>query len=278
MDKSKSMTPIQSIRNDLERMSPQFKSVLPSNITPQKFIRTAMTSIQTTPSLMNVDRRSLFAEIMKCAQDSLLPNGDEAAIVPFKDQAKYMPMVKGILKKVRNSGELASITAQVVHENDKFKFWVDGDGEHLMHEPVMFGDRGKEIGVYALAKCKDGAVYIEVLTNEDLEKIKNVSRGKNTPWNGPFAGEMKKKSAIRRLSKRLPMSTDVEMIIKQDDDLYDFEEDRSPIEDKPETKDITKPQRLSKLMAEEAEADVIETYSEETEEPAQELSDDEVPI
>ena len=61
------------------------------------------------------------------------------------------------------------------------------------------------------------------MTKEDVEKIKQVSRGKNGPWSGPFAYEMWKKSAIRRLSKRLPMSTDLEHTIKADDNLYDLD-------------------------------------------------------
>ena len=81
-----------------------------------------------------------------------------------------MSMVGGILKKVRNSGELSSITAQIVYENDEFNYYIDADGEHISHRPNMFGDRGKRIGAYALAKTKDGAIYVEVMT----EKLKQL--------------------------------------------------------------------------------------------------------
>ncbi len=139
---------------------------------------------------------------MKAAADGLLPDGREAALVQFKDSVQYLPMVGGILKKIRNSGELSSITSQIVHKGDKFRYWVDGDGEHVEHEPLVFGERGEQIGVYALAKTKDGAVYIEVLTMAQIAAVKNVSRAKDGPWSGPFATEMHRKTAIRRLSKR----------------------------------------------------------------------------
>lgn len=221
---------IQVLRNTLTQMEPEFQAALPEHVSAKKFVRTAMTAIQTTPALMRADRRSLFGELVKCASDGLLPDGQEAAIVPFKDQAKYMPMVKGILKKVRNSGELASITAQVVYENDEFDYWVDTDGEHLTHKPKIFGDRGQKQGVYALAKTKDGGIYVEVLTSDDLKAIESASRGKNTPWSGPFRSEMEKKSAIRRLAKRLPMSTDLEQTIKADDEFYEFNKPEEPRE------------------------------------------------
>jgi recombination protein RecT len=241
---------IEVIRKNLTAMNDQFKAALPAHVSVSKFTRTAMTAIQTTPALLKADRRSLFAELTKCAQEGLVPDGQEAAIVPFRDQAKYMPMVKGILKKVRNSGELASITAQLVYENDEFEFWIDSDGEHLNHKPKIFGERGKRIGVYALAKTKDGAVYIEVMTEDDIAAIRKSSRGNNTPWNGPFASEMEKKSAIRRLSKRLPMSTDLEMTVKADDDFYDFDEQQADkkTEEKVVAEKTETPSRLEEML------------------------------
>jgi recombination protein RecT len=189
---------------------------------------------------------------MKAAQDGLLPDGKEAALVPFKGSVTYMPMLGGILKKVRNSGELASITAHVIYKNDQFRYWVDSDGEHVTHEPLLFGERGEACGAYALAKTKDGAVYIEVLTDKDLRAIENSSRSKEGPWTGPFRDEMKKKSAIRRLAKRLPMSTDVEQVIERDDEMYDI---TPPQNVEPEPKIVPKKTsaRLSKLV----EADIV---------------------
>lgn len=250
--KTKALTPIEDFRQNLSRMTDQFKAALPSHIQPEKFQRVVMTAIQNAPNLLEADRASLWNACVKCAQEGLLPDGREAALVPFGKQVQYMPMVAGILKKVRNSGELASITAQILHENDKFRYWVDSDGEHLEHEPLMFGDRGARIGVYALAKTKDGSVYVETLTLAQVNDIKKMARSK-TVWDGPFADEMWKKTAIRRLSKRLPMSTDLEMTVRADDELYDLK----PVEDKP----VQDASRLSKLIDKQSEQDAIPAQS-----------------
>jgi len=218
----KALDPAQQVRVDLNKMSHEFKNCLPDNVTPEKFIRVTMTAIQNNPSLLGCDKQSLFSSVMKCAQDGLLPDGREAALVPFAGKVQYMPMVGGILKKVRNSGELANINSQVVYTNDEFDYWIDETGEHLKHRPLLVGDRGVHRLTYAIARTKDEAIYLEVMSESQVQEVRKVSRAKNGPWDGPFADEMRRKTAIRRLSKRLPMSTDLETVIKRDDEMYDL--------------------------------------------------------
>jgi recombination protein RecT len=264
--------PMDEFRNSLKLLEPQFKMALPNHIPVERFIRVAQTAIQSNPHLLTLDRSSLFAACVKSAQDGLLPNGSEAALVPFKDKVQYLPMVGGILKKIRNSGELSSITSQLVYEKDEFKYWIDSDGEHLKHEPNMFVDRGDLIGVYALAKTKDGGVYIEVMTMAQVDDIKKSSRSNNGPWQGPFFTEMIKKSAIRRLSKRLPMSTDLESTLSADDDLYSFEQpkqDERPAQLAAPAVDKTKPTRLKKAMAKAKEESAIEVEAMQDEVPGE---------
>jgi len=253
--KTKALAPLEEMKQSLHKLEPQFKMALPPQIPVEKFVRVAQTAIQTNPDLLKADRTSLFAACMFAAQDGLLPNGKEAALVTFGGKVAYMPMLAGILKKVRNSGELSSITSQIVHQNDKFRYWVDGDGEHILHEPLMFGDRGDAMGVYALAKTKDGAVYIEVMDHGQVDAIRSVARSKNV-WDGSFGSEMWKKSAIRRLSKRLPMSTDLEQVIQRDDDLYDLKGGDLADPPPPEAPKKTKSSRLSKIIETTAEAEV----------------------
>lgn len=218
---TKAIAPIDEVRATLLRLTPEFKMALPPQVTPEKFIRVTLTALRANPDLLS-NRQSLYSAAMKCAQDGLLPDGRQAAFVKFGGDVVYMPMISGILQKIRNSGELAMITAQIVYSNDKFRYWIDSDGEHIEHEPLIFGERGALNGVYAFAKTKDGASYIDVMTKDEIEKVRNVSRAKDSgPWKTWFE-EMAKKSAIRRLSKRLPMSTDVQNVIEANDDLNDI--------------------------------------------------------
>lgn len=231
---SKMPAPYDSIVDGLNKMEGALRSALPVHIPVERFVRVCLTAVQMSPRLLQCDRKSLFMASLKCAQDGLLPDGRDAALVPFKDgkaskemgrevwAVQYIPMVFGILKKVRNSGELKSITSQVVHENDKF-FYRLGDDEKIEHEPLLDGDRGKPRLVYAVAHTNDGGIYREVMTVGEIEKVRQVSRAKDSgPW-VQWWSEMARKTVIRRLSKRLPMSTDLDDLIRRDDSLYDFE-------------------------------------------------------
>lgn len=225
-----------TIAQELEVLKPEIAKVLPEHVTPEKFMRVVATAIAQSPDLRQADRRSLLTSCVKAAQDGLLPDGREAALVIYNMKEKsggwtkkvqYMPMVAGILKKVRNSGELLSLSSNVVYEADKFRYWIDDAGEHILFEPnVTAEDRGRFLCAYAIAKTKDGGVYVEVMTRNQIEQVREVSRAKDSgPWKSWF-DEMSRKSVIRRLSKRLPMSTDLEVVIRRDDEMYDLSTQR----------------------------------------------------
>jgi recombination protein RecT len=209
--------PVQVIRQNLTAMAPELKAALPAHVTPEKFTRVAMTAIQNNPDLQNADRRSLFGAIVRLAQDGLLPDGREAALVLFGNKAQAMPMIAGILKKIRQSGDVAKISAQVVYEADHFvvRYGFDEDVEHI--PPALDKPRGKAIGAYATAVLSNGEKLLEVMSLEEIEKVRAVSRsGRNGPW-AAWWSEMARKTVMRRLSKRLPMSTDLEEDVFQRD-------------------------------------------------------------
>lgn len=218
---STALTPMEAVRGTLTKMNAEFRSALPPQIPVEKFIRTTLTAIQMQPALLDTDRRSLLGSCMKAAQDGLLCDGREAALVIFKGQAQYMPMIGGILKKMRNSGEIASISANVVYDNDKFDYEL-GDYERIEHKPFLGTERGKPIAVYAIAKTKDGAIYREVMSVAEVEKVRNVSRASgNGPW-VQWWDEMARKTVIKRIAKRLPSSADVDALIDHDNEVSGF--------------------------------------------------------
>ncbi len=219
----KAITPVEEFKINIGNMEDQFKAVLPKHIKSEKFVNVVVTAIRTNPKLLTYNRQSLFNACMDCAQDGLLPNGSEAALVPFKGNVKYMPMVTGITKKARNSGEIVTIDALVVYENDNYDVWVDEKGPHFKHKKSR-EDRGNIILTYAYAITKDGGVYHEEIDEKGMDAIQKCCKASDTPWKGPFKDEMRRKSALRRLCKyRLPSSTDMDSVIRRDDDLYDLD-------------------------------------------------------
>ncbi len=270
-EKSKALAPIDDLRNSLTKMAPEFKKALPSHISVDKFTRVLMTALQSNPDLVAANRHSFFSACVKCATDGLLPDGREAAFVVFKSKAGpmavFMPMVSGILKKIRNSGELLSLNPGIVYSKDEFNYFIDELGPHIKHSPAMTEDRGDLTHVYCSAQVKGGGIYLEVMSKAEIEKVRAVSKSKDSgPWVQWFE-EMAKKTVIRRLSKRLPVSTDVQAAIEADDQFYqvkEAEEIKQPKQQK------LKSSRLSKLVEEDEEPVINEGNSEEF----QELNDE----
>lgn len=235
---TKPIEPMTQLRAQMTALGPEIKNALPSHIKVEKFQRVVATVVQQQPDLLAADRRSLLGACMKCAADGLIPDGREAALVIFntktkikfnradgsegeKDQwikkVQYMPMMAGILKRIRNAGEIASVQAHMIYEKDHFviKRGLDDTIEHI---PLFPGDRGSPIGAYAVAKFKDGSdPQFEVMDITDIEKVRAVSKtGLFGPWKDWF-DEMARKTVFRRLSKWLPMDAEIEGLLTRDE-------------------------------------------------------------
>jgi recombination protein RecT len=221
---------LDKFRGQFEGRRAEIAGSLPAHIPYERFARVIMNAVAQNPDLLAADRGSLLTAAAKAATDGLLCDGREAALVIFNKKignewaksVQYMPMVAGILKKVRNSGELSTIVAKVVYAGDKFRNWIDDSGEHIEYEASDDQDREIVRRVFAMAKLKDGSIEVEVLTPADIEKIRNASRSKDKgPW-VDWWDQMAIKSAIRRLSKRLPLNTDLDDLMRRDEALYDL--------------------------------------------------------
>lgn len=234
--------PVAMFQAQIESRAREIQMALPAHITPDKFQRTVMTAVAQNPDLLKADRQSLILACYKAAQDALLPDGREAALVTFNTrqkvdgqwvtvkQVQYMPMVYGLRKKVLQSSEVVSLEVNVVYraevENGTFLYEV-GLEPPLRHRPSL--DLTAEetaddqiVAAYSIATMKDGTKSYEIMRRFEINKVRQVSQtgavGKTTrqgdpitpkgPWVDWFA-EMAKKTVMRRHAKTLPMSGDM---------------------------------------------------------------------
>lgn len=238
-------TQIDVLKNHLSSRADEFKLVLPGHITPEKFQRVVATAALQNPQLLECNRQSLLLACMKLAQDGLLPDGREAALVPFKVwnkdtrqttwQVQPMPMVYGLRKKILQSGDVLSIETGVV-------YLADLESGHFLYEvgmeppiryrpnlllPIEDTTDDKIVAAYSIAKIKNeagGRPYwsVEVMRRAEIDKVRQASQtgatgkttreGKAIPPKGPWVdwfGEMARKTVLRRHAKVLPMSGDI---------------------------------------------------------------------
>lgn len=198
----------------------EIASMLPSNITAEKFRNTAIAAVKQNLDLINCTRRSLMAALTKAALDGLLPDGREGVITPFKGQAVWNPMAHGLRKRLR---EIDSIIAdcQVVHANDKF-IWHQGDEPRIDHIPAQLGQpRGDMIGAYALFKREDGTIlHREVMDKIQIETTRKQSKAADSLMWTTFASEGYRKTVLRRGIKSVPVTETMADIIKRDDEEH----------------------------------------------------------
>jgi recombination protein RecT len=214
---------VADIRHNLGLMKDQFKACFPSQHHVDRFIRVVMTAVQqnadlTAPNL----RTSFYSACMRCAQDGLMPDGREAALVIYGGQnpgVQYQPMIEGLMKKLRNSGEI--VGAPKVHvwkEHDTFDYHL-GDDERISHKPLI-GERGMTMGAYSIVTLKSGGISREVMSIAEIKAIQARSRSPNKgPWQTDF-DEMCRKTVFRRHYKKLPKSTDLDNVLKADDETF----------------------------------------------------------
>lgn len=198
--------PVDSVRAALEKMRPQMAMALPKHITPERMLRVTMSAVQVNPKLLECDRTSLFSAVMSCCQLGLEPDGvlGQAYLIPFSGRVQFIPGYKGLIALARNSGEVISIEAHEVCENDDFDFAFGLNGR-LEHVPAR-GNRGAVTHFWAMARFKDGGYHYDVMTKEEVDAIRARSPGKNSdPWKIHY-NEMGKKTVIRRIAKYLPLS------------------------------------------------------------------------
>lgn len=243
--------PLVLLHSQLEKRAEEFRMVLPAHITPEKLQRTVITAAQQNPKILQANRRSLITACMKAANDALLPDGREAALVPFKTRVKddrgqwsdawlvqYMPMVYGLRKKILQSGEIRDIQTAVVYRQEieaGLFIYEEGTERTLRHKPLLdpaFEPRDEDIAAaYSIATFEDGSKSFEVMRRSEINKIrecsqtgatrdkKGAARQPSGPWVDWFS-EQARKTVMRRHSKTLPMSGDVLDVEASDDARY----------------------------------------------------------
>lgn len=209
----------------LEKHGPEIAMVLPQHVTPERLMRIAISEVRRNPKLANCSSASLLSAIFSCASLGLEPGGPlgHAYLIPYKEECTFQVGYKGMIDLARRSGQIESLSARVVCENDTFQYSF-GLHEDLIHQPAT-GERGELTHAYAVAKLKDGGVQFEVMDRLELEEVRDGSQGyqmarkynkKDTPWISNF-DEMCRKTVIRRLFKYLPVSVEIAKAVALDE-------------------------------------------------------------
>jgi recombination protein RecT len=181
-----------------------------------RFARVALTATFKQPKLLDCTQQSLFNCLLRLSELGLEPDGRRAHLIPYKDECTLILDYKGIAELIRRNGDVAYIHCDVVCERDHFDYRFGTHGK-LEHIPAT-GDRGPVLKAYSFIRLRDGTEEYDVMSTEDIERVRKRSRAANdgpwvTDWN-----EMAKKTVFRRHAKLLPLSPEIREMIESDDE------------------------------------------------------------
>lgn len=209
------VTPENRVAAYLEKMKPQIALALPRHLTPDRLARIALTTIRTTPKLLECSMESLMASVMQAAQLGLEPGMlGHCYIIPYGKEAQFIIGYRGMIDLARRSGEIQSINVHEVYANDyiKLTYGIEESLEHIpwhLREDVEAKESGALRGAYMVARFKDGGYYVHYMPKAEVDAHRKRSKAANNgPWVTDYI-EMVKKTVVRSAWKWLPISIDI---------------------------------------------------------------------
>lgn len=233
----------QDFRNGLEAFRDQLQKALADRIPVDTFIEVATTAWLDTPKLRECSPLSIMRAIRRAAQLRLRPDGEEAAIIPYKGKAELQPMFKGIVRTMLRTRTVKKIEARVAKAGDHFRY-AYGLNPLLEHTPAETEKRGETTYAYAIVWLTNGETQFEVIDRQELDGIQQWARGqrggKDTPAWEDRPDEMRRKIAVKRLAKYVEMDAEQAAVLRFDDaadrgiaDLVEIGDLNPEVEDRP---------------------------------------------
>lgn len=227
--------PLSPVAKWLAENEQKLAEILPSIVTPKRFIRVALTVYNKNPKLAECNPASVIECLLSCAQIGLETDDARglAYLIPYDKKCTLVIGYKGFALLAYRSGMVANIEPRIVREFDEFDVRY-GTDSGIRHVPRLVTDAGKATAVYCVVTLKDGSKHFEVMTMEQVNAIKERSSGyiaykkgwaKSSPWVSDFE-EMAKKTVFKREAKYLPLSDEFQQAVAIDNE-YELERDNN---------------------------------------------------
>ena len=197
-----------------------------SGYSQEAYCRVAMNAMVQTPQIAECDVPSLQQALLAAMNAGLVPDGKEAALVPFKGKAQLIIMVEGRLKLAQQATRGLVVRAMAVYEGDEF-IYTEGLRARIDHVPNPRASNAPEdlIYVYAIARLPGSTdPQYDVMSRATVDRYRAFSA---SPARGPWVShfeEMAKNSVLKRLLKRLPKSSRAPVEAPEFEQVDTFEE------------------------------------------------------
>lgn len=217
--------PFTNVWNRLAAVTGQIQNLLPGSMRAESFVSSAYLYVKQNPDILKCTADSLLNAILRAAQLGLMLDGSGSAyLVPFYEKKKglicqMIPGYKGLIDLMRRCAGVRMVETAVVREGDEFEYSLGtAANKYIKHTP-RWREAGMKplVGVYCIVTYDNGDYQFEVMSNAEVETIRNGSKaydpGKEwCVWIKHFE-QMARKCPIRRISNYVPISAHLAMAI-----------------------------------------------------------------
>ena len=221
-EQKRNKTAIDYLNND--SFKSQLAMALPKFFDTDRFLRSAISEFRLNPALQDCSVPSVLGFFMQAAMCGLEPSSvlGQCYPVPFNNrktgqkECQFIIGYRGMASIARRSGEVLSIDAHIVHDNDEFEL-VYGIEQSLHHKPCFDGDPGAVKGAYCVVRFRDGSYQFQFMPKREIDAHRARSKASGSgPWVSDYE-EMAKKTVFRSLFKWLPLSLEQISAITKDE-------------------------------------------------------------
>lgn len=216
----------------IESMRGEFTKALPEHVSPDHFMRLALTELRSNEQLAQCSAESLLGALMIGARTGLEVGGPlgELYLTPRRLKQgglQVVPIIgyRGLLKLARNSGAVGAIDAELVRSGDHFQMGFDSSkgGKFVEWFPVDYDEERPVVGVLAHAELigSDKPTYRYMPISKVLERRDRGAAGNRGPWATDFDA-MVRKTGLRALASVLPQSTAFAMATRSDEQVHHY--------------------------------------------------------
>jgi recombination protein RecT len=207
----------QEVRDQLAKYHDAFARVLPKHITPERLTTLALVAATKTPAILDCSPESIALALVRVSQWGL-EIGTTAHLVPFKGVCTPIADWKGLVQLMIRSGHVRDVKARAVYAKEHFRH-EEGANAILEHHPItVTAARGPLVAAYAIAWLKGGVTTFDVMGRDEIEAIRQRANSRDSDaWKNHY-DEMAKKTAIRRLAKRMPHAATLADAVTWDED------------------------------------------------------------
>lgn len=202
-------TAVQTLTNNLNRSLDAVAEALPNDFNKARFLQNTIAVVKDKPDLLQFNQNELLTCCLQASYLGLDFMNKEAWLVPYSGHVQFQLGYRGACKFVKKYSirPLADIYAKAVRKGDELEYGVDENRPYIKWKPVPFNN-SEVVGVFAVAYFKDGGILYEVMSKEDVDKIRNRSKaGRSGPWVSDYE-EMAKKTVLKRLAKGIETDFD----------------------------------------------------------------------